>query len=70
MTHTFTRTFVTCPRCGHRLTEIILATGEAVKWYQTATGYICSQEDLVLNIGRAGPNYGCGAKYDLEGNPL
>lgn len=68
MTHTFTTTYVICRECGHKLTEIILATGQPVGRFQTATGYHCDPADLVLHDRPAGPNYGCGAKYDLEGN--
>lgn len=70
MTHTFTTTYVTCRECGHRLTEIMLETGLPPRPLQTADGYHCDPVDLVLNngIARAGPNYGCGVKYDLSGN--
>jgi hypothetical protein len=54
-THTHTSTHVTCPACGHRLTETNRA-GAPARGYERAVGYWCAPDD------------GCGARYDLDGN--
>jgi hypothetical protein len=72
-THTYTTTFVTCRECGHKLTEVF---AEEQDWRgsmrKVFAYYECDPADLVLNngIGRAGPNYGCGARYDRDGRRL
>ncbi len=58
MTYTHTSTFVTCPACGHRLTEMN-GYGTPTKAYQHTMGYRCLEDDG-----------GCGTRYDMAGRPL